>query len=249
MLLLENIVVSYDGHVNALKGVTVRVERGEFVSLLGGNGSGKSTTLRTICGWMRPVSGTILFEGRRIDGLGAEQILRRGIAMVPESRRLFPYMTVKENLLIGAYARHDSRAIREDMEHFLQLFPVLRERLNQTALTLSGGEQQMLATSRALMSRPRLLLMDEPSMGLAPILVKEVLETARQINKGGTTILMVEQNANAALRITHRAYVLENGKVAICDNSAALLKDEKMKAAYLGNVKKRSSTDVKPAAY
>ena len=249
MLLLENIVVSYDGHVNALKGVTISVEQGEFVSLLGGNGSGKSTTLRTICGWLRPVSGTIHFEGHRIDGLAAEQILRRGIAMVPESRRLFPYMTVRENLLIGAYARRDSKTIREDMEHLLLLFPVLRERLNQPALTMSGGEQQMLATSRALMSRPKLLLMDEPSMGLAPILVKGVLETAKQINKEGTTILMVEQNANAALRITQRAYVLENGRVTICDNSAALLKDEKMRAVYLGNVKKRSSRDAEPAAH
>jgi branched-chain amino acid transport system ATP-binding protein len=245
MLSIEDVVVSYDGYINALKGINIRIEEGEFVSLLGGNGSGKSTTLRTICGWLKPVSGKITFAGRRIDGLPAEQVLRRGIAMVPESRRLFPYMTVKENLLIGAYTRKDSK-IREDMERLLELFSGLKERLNQPAITLSGGEQQMLATSRALMSQPKLLLMDEPSMGLAPILVKGVLEAAKQINMQGTAILMVEQNANAALQITQRAYVLENGRIAISGISRVLLSDEKMKAVYLGNLSKRGLGDAKP---
>jgi branched-chain amino acid transport system ATP-binding protein len=242
MLSITDVVVTYDGYINALKGINIRIEKGEFISLLGGNGSGKSTTLRVICGWLKPIAGKIEFEGRRIDGLPAEKVLRHGIAMVPESRRLFPFMTVRENLLIGAYTRHDAE-IKKDMERLLELFPSLKERLNQPAMTLSGGEQQMLATSRALMSRPKLLLMDEPSMGLAPKLVKGVLETAKRINEQGMTILMVEQNANAALQITQRAYVLENGRIAISGSSKTLLNDEKMKTVYLGSLAKRGHTD------
>jgi len=241
MLRVDNIIVSYDGITQSLKGVSLEVGSGEFVSLLGGNGSGKSTTLRTICGWLKPISGKIEFEGHRIDGLPAEQVLRRGVATVPESRRLFPKMTVRENLEIGAYTRHDSE-IKSDVERMLDIFPSLRERLGQLAGTLSGGEQQMLATSRALMSRPKLLLMDEPSMGLAPALVASVLKIACRINAMGTAILMVEQNANAALRITNRAYVLENGNVVISGKSAALLNNEKMKDVYLGNLSRRESS-------
>lgn len=248
MLAVNDIVVSYDGTIQALKGVSLKIQKGEFVSLLGGNGSGKSTTLRTICGWMKPMSGTIEFEGQRIDGLPAEQVLRLGISMVPESRRLFPYMTVKENLLIGAYSRKDAD-INKDMERMLQLFPSLRGRLGQSAGTLSGGEQQMLATSRALMSKPRLLLMDEPSMGLSPLLVKTVLETTKEINELGTTVLMVEQNANAALQITDRAYILDSGKIVLSDRSAALLNNEQIKAIYLGEPQKRNSGDARPTTY
>lgn len=246
MLSVNNIVVSYDGNIQALKGVSLNIEKGEFVSLLGGNGSGKSTTLRTICGWMRPMSGTIEFEGQRIDGLPAERVLKKGISMVPESRRLFPYMTVMENLLIGAYSRRDTD-INKDLERMLELFPSLRARLNQAAGTLSGGEQQMLATSRSLMSRPRLLLMDEPSMGLSPLLVRTVLDTIKQINELGTTVLMVEQNANAALQITHRAYILDSGRIVLSDRSSALLDNKKIRAIYLGEPKTRNSTNARSA--
>ena len=225
---------TYYGPIQILKDVNVEIHEGEMVCLLGGNASGKSTTLKTILGLVKPARGTIEFQGERIDGLPTGHIVTRGLAIVPENRRIFPEMTVLENLEMGAYLRHDKAGIKEDMERALALFPHLRERLSQLGGTLSGGEQQMLAIARALMSRPQLLLMDEPSMGLAPILVERIFELVQEINRQGTCIFMVEQNANMALSIADRGYVLQTGRIVLADTAPNLLENEMMKKAYLG---------------
>lgn len=229
-------VVTYYGPIKILKEVNIEVRTGEIVSLLGGNASGKSTTMKTILGLVKPVSGTVEFEGEKINGLSPEKIVQRGIAHVPEARRIFGRMTVLENLYMGAYTRRheDPRLLQEDLERVYQLFPRLRERLHQYGGTLSGGEQQMLAIGRALMSRPRLVLMDEPSMGLAPVMVEKIFEIIQEINKQGTTIFIVEQNANVALSIAHRGYVLQNGIIVLHDEARNLLKSETIRRAYLG---------------
>lgn len=233
MLRLENVHASY-GSIKALKGVSITVNQGEIATVIGANGAGKSTTLRVITGLMSPVAGTVNFEGRNIGGMPAEQVATLGIAMVPEGRRLFPDMTVYENLLLGAYTRRDPAAIRQGLERCYQLFPILAERRNQLASTLSGGEQQMAAIARALMAQPRLLLLDEPSLGLAPILVRSVFSLIQEINRQGTTILLVEQNSNMALRIAHRGYVLENGQTVLEESAEVLLKSDLVRASYLG---------------
>ena len=235
MLKLDE-VVTYYGPVKALKGVSLEINAGEIVCLLGGNASGKSTTMKTILGLVRPRSGTVSFEGQRIDGLPTGDIVRRGISLVPEARRVFGRMTVWENLTMGAYSRYGAppAELEHDIERVYGLFDRLRERATQYAGTLSGGEQQMLAIGRALMARPRLLLMDEPSMGLAPALVDQVFDIIQTINNQGTTILVVEQNAAVALSIAHRGYVLQNGSIVLHDNAAALLKTDSIRRAYLG---------------
>jgi branched-chain amino acid transport system ATP-binding protein len=229
-------VVTYYGPILALRGVSLEVRAGEIVCLLGGNASGKSTTMKTILGIVRPHSGSVEFEGKRLNGLRTGEIVRRGISLVPEARRVFGRMTVWENLAMGAYARrHEPKdELDRDMERVYALFPRLRERALQYAGTLSGGEQQMLAIGRALMARPRLLLMDEPSMGLAPAFVDQVFDIIQEINRQGTTILVVEQNAAVALSIAQRGYVLQNGRIAIADSAAALLEAEDVRRAYLG---------------
>lgn len=225
---------TYYGPIQILKDINVEIHDGEMVCLLGGNASGKSTTLKTILGLVKPARGTIQFRGERIDELPTGHIVSRGLAIVPENRRIFPEMTVLENLEMGAYLRHDKGEIKEDMERALALFPHLRERLSQLGGTLSGGEQQMLAIGRALMSHPQLLLMDEPSMGLAPILVERIFELIQEINRQGTSIFMVEQNANMALSIADRGYVLQTGRIVLADTAQNLLQNEMMKKAYLG---------------
>lgn len=233
MLRLDNVQAGY-GAIKALKGVSLEVSQGEIVTVVGANGAGKSTLLKTVTGLMKPTDGTIVFEGRRIDGQPAERIATLGIAMSPEGRRLFPDMTVYENLLMGAYNQRDKAALAQSLDRCYSLFPILKERTTQLASTLSGGEQQMAAIARALMSQPRLLLLDEPSLGLAPILVRTVFKLIQEINAQGTTILLVEQNSNMALRIAQRGYVLENGQVALEDTAAALLKSDVVRASYLG---------------
>jgi len=235
MLKLDE-VVTYYGPVKALKGVSLEINAGEIVCLLGGNASGKSTTMKTILGLVQPRSGTVSFEGQRIDGLRTGDIVRRGISLVPEARRVFGRMTVWENLTMGAYSRRGAppAELEQDIERVYGLFDRLRERATQYAGTLSGGEQQMLAIGRALMARPRLLLMDEPSMGLAPALVDQVFDIIQTINGQGTTILVVEQNAAVALSIAHRGYVLQNGSIVLHDDAAALLKTDSIRRAYLG---------------
>jgi len=235
MLRLNQVVTHY-GPIMALKGIDLHVDRGEIVCLLGGNASGKSTTMKSILGLVRPTSGTVEFEGRILDGLPTGKIVRQGIALVPEARRIFGRMTVWENLMMGAYVRsgEPQREIDGDMERVCGLFPRLRERNAQYAGTLSGGEQQMLAMGRALMARPKLLLMDEPSMGLSPALVDQVFDIIQEINRQGTTILVVEQNASVALSIAHRGYVLQNGRIVLADSAAALLAADDVRRAYLG---------------
>ena len=235
MLRLNQVVTHY-GPIMALKGIDLHVDRGEIVCLLGGNASGKSTTMKTILGLVRPTSGTVEFEGRILDGLPTGQIVRQGIALVPEARRIFGRMTVWENLMMGAYVRsgEPQREIDGDMERVYGLFPRLRERTAQYAGTLSGGEQQMLAMGRALMARPKLLLMDEPSMGLSPAFVDQAFDIIQEINRQGTTILVVEQNASVALSIAHRGYVLQNGGIVLADSAAALLAADDVRRAYLG---------------
>ena len=235
MLRLNQVVTHY-GPIMALKGIDLHVDRGEIVCLLGGNASGKSTTMKTILGLVRLTSGTVEFEGRVLDGLPTGKIVRQGIALVPEARRIFGRMTVWENLIMGAYVRsgEPQREIDGDMERIYGLFPRLRERTAQYAGTLSGGEQQMLAMGRALMARPKLLLMDEPSMGLSPAFVDQVFDIIQEINRQGTTILVVEQNASVALSIAHRGYVLQNGRIALADSAAALLAADDVRRAYLG---------------
>ncbi|MEK6619525.1 MAG: ABC transporter ATP-binding protein [Chloroflexota bacterium] len=232
LLELEN-VEAYYGHIQALRGISLTVERGEIVTLIGSNGAGKTTTLRTVAGVMRPRQGMVRFDGRDLAKVPANQIVRLGIAHAPEGRRIFARMTVRENLELGAYAR-GKVDLSGDFERVFTLFPRLSERIGQTAGTLSGGEQQMLAIGRALMARPTVLLLDEPSMGLAPVLVELVFETIRDINQQGTTILLVEQNALIALSIAHRGYVLQTGTIVLADTSRNLAANEMVRKAYLG---------------
>ena len=234
LLVVDNVDVYY-GAVHALHGISLVVRDGELVCLLGGNASGKSTTMKTILGLVKPRSGTVSFRGQRIDGLKTSEIVRRGIASVPEARRLFPRMTVRENLLMGAYVRSD-REIEADVERVVGLFPRLRERWKQLGGTLSGGEQQMLAMARALMSRPKMICMDEPSMGLAPAFVERVYELIGQIREQGTTVLVVEQSAHVALEIADRAYVLQNGVMRLEGPARELLANDEVRRAYLGEV-------------
>ncbi len=233
MLELRNVHVYY-GHIHALKGISLHVEEGEIVTLIGSNGAGKTTTLRTISGILKPRVGEIWFEERRIDHLPPHHITALGIAHCPEGRQIFGRLTVQENLELGAFLRTDRHGIKEDMERVLELFPHLRERLHQPGGTLSGGEQQMLAIGRALMSRPRILLLDEPSMGLAPILVGQIFRIIREINRQGTTILLVEQNARLALAIARRGYVLETGRIRLEGPAQMLAASHEVRAAYLG---------------
>lgn len=233
MLNIENLHVYYGG-IHALKGISLEIAEGKIVTLIGANGAGKSTTLRTISGIVRPREGRITFEGRDMTGLPAYEIVGMGIAMVPEGRRVFTNLTVMENLLLGAHTRRDSGDVQRDLEWISELFPILKERASQSAGTLSGGEQQMLAVGRALMSRPRLLLMDEPSLGLAPYLVKEVFKTIRQLHDEGTTILLVEQNARAALRIADYGYILETGEIVLQGTGEELVHNDDVRKAYLG---------------
>jgi len=233
MLILENIEVSY-GPIKALKSVSLEIAAGEIVTLIGANGAGKSTTLRAISGLVPSQSGRILFEGKEITNKPADQIVQLGVGHSPEGRRIFANMSVRENLELGAYTRRDRVGIAEDLERGLILFPRLRERIGQNAGTLSGGEQQMLAMARALMARPRLLLLDEPSLGLAPFLVRDIFRIIQDINQQGTTVLLVEQNAHLALGIAHRGYVLETGHIVMADEAKALLANDDIKKAYLG---------------
>ena len=227
-------VDTHYGPIQILHDVNVVVYPGEIVCLLGGNASGKTTTLKTILGYVEPSNGDVLLDDQKISGLPTQQIVDRGISMVPENRRLFKRMTVRENLEIGAFLRSDRQKIEEDMENVFQLFPRVKERLNQRAGTLSGGEQQMVAVGRALMARPKVLLMDEPSMGLAPILVEQNFEIIQRINEEGTTVFVVEQNANMALSIADRGYVLQTGRIVLSDTSENLIHNEQMRQAYLG---------------
>jgi branched-chain amino acid transport system ATP-binding protein len=233
VLQVEGIHTFY-GAIEALKGITLEVLEGEIVTLIGSNGAGKTTTLRSISGIVPPRTGRILFRGEEIQGLAGHQVASIGIAHSPEGRRIFPRMTVLENLEMGAFTRKDTKSIRDDVERVYSLFPRLRERAKQKGGTMSGGEQQMLAMGRALMAHPKLLLLDEPSLGLAPVIVDKIYEIIREINEQGTTILLVEQNANYALDVSARGYVLETGSVALADNSDALRNDERVQAAYLG---------------
>ncbi len=233
MLEVDNIHTYY-GNIHALKGVSLTVEEGEIVTLIGANGAGKTTTLRTICGLLKPRQGRITLEGDDLADYKAHDIVYKGVAMVPEGRGIFAKLTVAENLDMGAYSRDDRAAIAQDLERVFTLFPRLKERRSQVGGTLSGGEQQMLATARALMAHPRLLLMDEPSMGLAPVLVEDVFDTIVEINREGTTVLLVEQNANMALQIASRGYVLQTGEIVLGDTSEELRKDPTVQKAYLG---------------
>ncbi len=233
MLKVNDLQVYY-GAIHAIKGITFEVNEGEIVSLIGANGAGKTTTLHAVSGLLKPTSGEVSFLSSKIDNLSADKIVKRGIAHVPEGRRVFAKLSVQENLELGSFLVKDKNFIKNEYERVLTLFPRLKERLKQMAGTLSGGEQQMLAIGRALMSKPKMLLMDEPSMGLAPILVKEIFEIIKECNKQGMTILLVEQNAKMALNISSRAYVLETGKIVMSDNATNLLGDEKVKKAYLG---------------
>ena len=233
MLEIKDIHVYY-GAIHAIKGVSLSVRQGEIVTLIGSNGAGKSTTLRTVSGLLKPKAGDILFEGASIAGRPAQDIVRAGISQVPEGRRIFANMTVLENLELGAFTRDDADGVEADMNMVFERFPRLLERKDQAAGTLSGGEQQMLAMGRALMSRPRLLLLDEPSMGLAPLLIREIFHIIVDINKTGTTVLLVEQNANMALSIAHRAYVLETGRIALSGDAKELAASEEVRKAYLG---------------
>jgi branched-chain amino acid transport system ATP-binding protein len=227
-------VHTYYGNIRALRGVSLSVEPREIVTLIGANGAGKTTTLRTILGTVRPRRGTVSFNGHRLDTLATDRIVRLGIAQSPEGRRIFPRMTVLENLELGAFARRDREAIAPDLERVFTLFPRLRERTAQQGGTLSGGEQQMLAIGRALMARPTLLLLDEPSMGLSPILVDTIFQIIQDINRQGTTILLVEQNARMALRVAHRGYVMQTGRIVLHGAAGELLKSDLVRKTYLG---------------
>lgn len=233
MLKVDNIDVYY-GAIHAIMGISIEVPKGEIVTLVGSNGAGKSTTLRTISGLMKPKNGTILFEDKNIVGVPAHKIVGMGLCQVPEGRHVFANMSVMENLELGAYLRNDKDGIARDLEDVFKKFPRLLERKDQISGTLSGGEQQMLAMGRALMSRPRLLLLDEPSMGLAPLLVKEIFNIIKEINESGTTVLLVEQNANMALSIADKAYVLETGRIALAGTAQELASSEAVRKAYLG---------------
>ena len=233
MLKIDNIHVYY-GAIHALKGVSLEVRKGEIVTLIGANGAGKSTTLRTVSGLLAPKSGSISFLGENIAGMPAHEIVKHGISQVPEGRRIFAEMSVQENLEMGAFTRKDKAGVEKDFEIVYNRFPRLKERRKQQAGTLSGGEQQMLAMGRALMSRPKLLLLDEPSMGLAPLLIKEIFSIIEDINREGTTVLLVEQNANMALSIAHRAYVMETGRITLQGAAKDLAASEDVRKAYLG---------------
>jgi branched-chain amino acid transport system ATP-binding protein len=233
MLEVKNLHTYY-GNIEALKGVSLEVNEGEIVTLIGANGAGKSTTLRTISGLLQPRQGQIKFNGEDLANLRAHERVFKGIAMVPEGRGVFSRLSVEENLEMGAFSRSERSQIEQDKEGIYALFPRLEERRNQVAGTLSGGEQQMLATGRALMARPKLLLMDEPSMGLAPLLVESIFQKIQDINRGGTTILLVEQNASMALSVGHRGYVLQTGQIVLSDTAANLAKNEMVQKAYLG---------------
>jgi len=234
MLKVKNISTYY-GNIQALKGVSLEVEEGEIVTLIGANGAGKTTTLMSICGIVAPRSGEILFQGQPVHGLSGDKIVQMGIIQVPEGRRIFPNMSVMENLEMGAYLRTNKALVKQDINMVMDLFPILAQRRSQMGGTLSGGEQQMLAISRALMARPRLLLLDEPSLGLAPIIIQQIFDIIRKINHdNNTTIFLVEQNANQALKLAHRGYVMENGRITITDTAENLLDNEQVKTAYLG---------------
>jgi branched-chain amino acid transport system ATP-binding protein len=228
-------VRTYYGNIQALKGIDILVNRGEIITLIGANGAGKSTTLMSVSGVVPPKEGDILFEGESIVGRDPDQIVGLGISQVPEGRHIFPHLTVRENLDMGALLRKDREGIRRDLDYVFSLFPILAERKGQAGGTLSGGEQQMLAISRALMARPKLLLLDEPSLGLAPLIVQQIFEIISQINsENGTTIFLVEQNANQALKVAHRGYVMETGRVTIADTAENLLANDDVRSAYLG---------------
>jgi len=233
MLKINDLVVAYGG-IEALKGISLEVEEGKIISLIGANGAGKSTTLRSIMGLVKPKHGSISYMGKNLLELKTQDMVNRGIALVPEGRRIFPNLTVLENLKIGAYCRNDKKGIDEDMEWVFTLFSRLKERTWQLAGTLSGGEQQMLAVGRALMSRPKLMMMDEPSLGLAPLIVKDIFSIIKEVNKQGVTILLIEQNANAALHIADKAFVMETGRITMAGTGAELLANPEVKNAYLG---------------
>jgi branched-chain amino acid transport system ATP-binding protein len=234
MLKIKNISTFY-GNIQALKDISIDVAEGEIITLIGANGAGKSTTLMSLCGIVPIKSGSIEFEGKDISSLSPDKIVSLGISQVPEGRRIFPLLSVKENLDMGAFLRNDTEEIKKDIDYIYELFPRLEERKNQQGGTLSGGEQQMLAISRALMARPRLLLLDEPSLGLAPLIVQQIFDIIKKINKeNNTTIFLVEQNANMALKIAHRGYVLETGRISMSDDADKLLSNEGVKKAYLG---------------
>jgi len=234
-LLKVDEIEAYYGRACALRSISLQVAEGSVVALLGSNGAGKTTTLRVISGLLRPTCGSVEFDGKRIERSHADQLVRAGIAQVPEGRQLFPELTVRENLRLGAYTRRDAKSVEQDMQRVFDYFPRLRERLGQQAGTLSGGEQQMLAIGRGLMSKPRLLLLDEPSLGLAPLLVKEIFRIISEIRAAGTTVVLVEQNVHMALNIADYAYLLEAGRVVLNDQSAALRQREEVKRAYLGH--------------
>jgi len=234
MLEISNINAFY-GNIQALHNVSINIKQGEIITLIGANGAGKTTTLMSISGIVHPKSGEIRFNGEVISGKKPDKIVHMGLAHVPEGRHIFPYLTVMENLDLGAYLRKDKENVKKDLEHVFDLFPRLRERKNQQGGTLSGGEQQMLAISRALMARPKMLLLDEPSLGLAPLIVKQIFDIIKRINQeDGTTIFLVEQNANLALKVAHRGYVMENGHITLEDDAHKLLVNEEVKKAYLG---------------
>ena len=237
MLKVRDLVVAYGG-IEALKGISIDVPEGQIVTLIGANGAGKSTLLRTIMGLEKPRSGSVEYNEENLKGLNSQHIVTRGITLVPEGRRVFPNLTVLENLRIGAYLRKDEDGILKDIQRIYELFPRLEERNWQMAGTLSGGEQQMLALGRALMCRPKLIMMDEPSLGLAPLVIKEIFNIIRRINESGTTVLLVEQNANMALKVAHHAYVLETGRIKMEGSGRELLENEEIKEAYLGKEKK-----------
>lgn len=234
MLKINNIQTFY-GNIQALKDVSIEINEGEIVTLIGANGAGKTTTLMSICGISPPRTGEILFDGDSLVGLPPEKIVQKGIVQVPEGRRIFPDMTVLENLQMGAFLRSNKQLIQQDLNYVMTLFPILEKRKTQLGGTLSGGEQQMLAISRALMARPRLLLLDEPSLGLAPLIIKQIFDIIRQINKeSNTTIFLVEQNANQALKLADRGYVMENGRITLVDSADSLLVNDDVRKAYLG---------------
>lgn len=235
VLQLKNVDTHY-GSIHILKNVTIEIYPGETVCLLGGNASGKTTTLKTVLGYVEPTAGEVLLDGEAISGLPTQAIVRRGISMVPENRRLFTRMTVRENLEMGHYLRSDRDAVEEDLTRVFELFPRVADRLDQRAGTLSGGEQQMVAVARALMARPKILLMDEPSMGLAPVLVAQNFDLIQQINEAGTTVFVVEQNANMALSVADRGYVLQTGEIVLADTAEGLLNNPRMQHAYLGEL-------------
>ena len=236
MLKVQDLFVAYGG-IEALKGISLEVPEGKIVTLIGANGAGKSTLLRTIVGLVKPKSGTISYNEQNITGLNSQKIVKTGITLVPEGRRVFPNLTVLENLQIGAYMRNDKEEITKDIKWVYELFPRLEERSWQMAGTLSGGEQQMLAVGRALLSRPQLMMMDEPSLGLAPLIIKDIFNIIQEINSRGMTILLIEQNANMALKVAHQAYVLETGKITMSGTGQELLENPDIKAAYLGKIR------------